>query len=194
MKLKRVEDFLNESVHTGKFTVTKDMVKDGLFISDKIPEIINGDFICNGLKLISLKGGPKEVNGDFYCVNNSLTDLYGCPKIVNNISLSFNALKSLKGTLLEVKKNITLSYNDLSSLEGNLKKVGRDVIVGYNPFNLKVEADFIASGSFKNDYYADLLDYMVSNNIDLSYIEVWPEGFLSRNIKRSAKGKKDFNL
>ncbi len=45
---------------------------------DKLPlkfNYINGYFCCDGNKLKSLQGAPKEVTDSFYCENNHLTSL-----------------------------------------------------------------------------------------------------------------------
>ena len=54
-----------KSVDAGKFTV-----KFGR---------IDGNFICRGVKLSSLEGGPKFVKGTFDCGKNDLTSLTGTP-------------------------------------------------------------------------------------------------------------------
>lgn len=58
-----------KSVDNGKFTI-----KFGK---------IDGNFICRGVKLSSLEGGPKFVKGTFDCGKNDLTSLVGAPEEVN---------------------------------------------------------------------------------------------------------------
>lgn len=60
--------------------------------------VVNGNFICAGNKLTSLKGAPQEVGGYFDCSNNELTSLEGAPqKVGDSFYCGYNKLKTLKG-------------------------------------------------------------------------------------------------
>lgn len=58
---------------------------------------VDGDFLCIGSGLVTLKGGPIEVTGDFCCSSNVLTSLEGAPVYVGaDFNCSFNKLDSIK--------------------------------------------------------------------------------------------------
>jgi len=85
---------------------------------------VKGNFKCNGNKLISLKGSPKNVGGDFWCRGNKLTSLEGSPKNVDGIFwCSNNRLTSLKGSPKSVGGFFDCTENKLTSLDGAPKIV-----------------------------------------------------------------------
>jgi hypothetical protein len=105
------------SVKDGKFTV-----KFGT---------IGGNFICRGVKLSSLEGGPKKVTGQFDISKNELTSLVGSPEEVGSFFATDNKkLTSLAGGP-KIIKGITdtnksqkeyiydVSGCGLTTLEGN---------------------------------------------------------------------------
>jgi len=59
---------------------------------------------------------------------------------------------------------------------------------------MQTEKTFIKSGAYKDNYWKDLLKYMLKENIPLEKVEGWPEGFLGGNIKKSVKGISKYNL
>jgi len=59
---------------------------------------------------------------------------------------------------------------------------------------LKIETYFIKSGLYKNDYWKDLLKFMLDNKINIEDVIGWPEGFLTTDLISSVKGINKFNL
>ena len=56
-----------------------------------LPQIVTGNFECQGNSITSLVGGPQRVDGHYMCYSNSLTDLVGCAShIGGNIDLNDN--------------------------------------------------------------------------------------------------------
>lgn len=127
----------------------------------------------------SLKGLEyTEIYGDLYINHGvNLTSLEFCPNLPNNV-LTITHTDSLK---------------DLSHLAG---KDILDVNPSYGGRISEAEARFVSESIVKNikDYWQEFLGYCDSNKIDLDSIKNWPEGFLSKNLKRSIKGKNKFNL
>lgn len=206
----------NVWTHDGDFVVTKDMISSGRFIKGKIPTIVTGNFSCvyNNLmsleggpiqtggyfncsenKLTTLEGGPAKVGRDFDCDNNNLISLKGGPKDVGRDFNSYNnKLTTLEGGPVKVGGYLDCSFNKLISLEGGpIKIVGR-LYCDNNINDLKTETEFLKSGSFKQIYYPDLLDYCINKHIKLDIIESWPENFLTDNVKKSYKGVRKFKL
>jgi hypothetical protein len=105
------------SVKDGKFTI-----KFGT---------IGGNFICRGVKLSSLEGGPKKVTGQFDISKNELTSLVGSPEEVGSFFATDNKkLTSLTGGpkiikgITDTNKNqkefiYDVSGCALTTLEGN---------------------------------------------------------------------------
>jgi len=50
------------------------------------------------------------------------------------------------------------------------------------------------SGNFKDNYWLDLLKYIINNNLDINKVKGWPEGFLNDDIIKSAKGIEKYKL
>jgi len=180
------------------------------------PKEVGGDFKCDFNKLKNLKGGPNKVGGNFDCSDNDLTSLEGCPvevsvnfichhnyltnlkgaltKVGGIFDCSNNLLTSLKGSPISIKGNFYCVGNQLTSLEGGPKEVEGSLKIVLNINHLNIEADFIKSGFYKNDYWKDLLNYMIKQRIDLDKVEGWPEGFLTNDLISSIKGINKFNL
>lgn len=137
-----------------------------------------GDFIATAAMIVDgkfIEGMiPDIVKGNFYCNHNRLTTLEGGPK--------------------EVGEHFSCSYNKLTSLEGGPKKVVGVFLCVDNNNSLIIEKEFIKSGGFKNDFYLDLLNYCITNKIDLEKVESWSDDFITDNILTSTKGICKFNL
>ena len=188
--LKKFNININESkVYNGDFRVSENQVINGKFKENSIPEIINGYFDCFYIRLTTLEGSPEIVKGDFYCDDNFLVSLVGGPKEVNgHFDCSTNKLTNLIGSP-EIKGVFYCSNNLLTSLYGISKNV-KGVVCDDN---LKIEREFINSGSYKNEYWNDLLNYCIYNKENLDEIN-WPENFLNDNLKKSVKGINKFNI
>ena len=80
---------------------------------------VKGSFLCDDLRLISLKGAPLKVGVDFDCSYNELTSLEGSPKEVGrDFICSRNSLDSLKGSPEVVGESFDCGDTGLISLEG----------------------------------------------------------------------------
>lgn len=95
----------------------------------KLPDLshlkVAGNFYCDGNKLTSLEGAPKEVAGDFDCSYNKLTSLRGATqKVGGDFDCTYNKLTSLQGAPEGVGKNFSCFHNKLISLQGAPKGVG----------------------------------------------------------------------
>jgi len=219
--LKSYKDFINEAkqdqwIYEGDFKATEDMVQDGKLIKDKIPDIVKGNFycyhnqltslegapekvggnfVCNDNQLKSLEGGPEQVGDTFWCDYNQLTNLEGAPeKVGEDFWCHNNQLTSLQGAPEQVGGYFDCNRNKLTTLEGAPKKVGGDFDSRNNKVNLAIEEEFIESGSYQDNYWIDLLKYMLKENIPLEKVEGWPDGFLTDNLKKSAKGTVKYKL
>lgn len=115
--------------------------------------VINGDFDCSNLELISLEGAPTEVEGSFYCYNNLITSLKGAPQIVRGSFLCYrDELTSLEGAPQEVGGNFNCAKNKLTSLEGAPQKVGGNFWCNYNPNLHSLEGIGEVKGRIYKDY------------------------------------------
>jgi len=192
MILKKYNEFINENINEGNFKVYSSMVENGRFKEGVIPKIIKGDFNCTNNKLISLENGPVKVSGDFICHHNELTNLEGCPKEINgDFTCKDNQLTSLKGGPMKVNGDFSCHSNQLTSLEHCPKEINGSLFCDNN---IKIEKHFINSGSYKDNYWIDLLDYMIKQHIDFEEYRGWPEGFLNNNLKTSVKSLNKFKL
>ena len=217
--MKRFKDFINETlqVYNGCFKVTLDMISNGKMIKNQIPYYVKGYFDCSALGLTTLEGTPSFVNESFFCNNNLLSSLEGCPTKVNGFYCHNNQLTSLEGCPSKIDGDFYCNYNQLTNLEGCPTTINDDfncsnnrltslegcpISVGGNLFcsknlqDLTIEHDFIKSGrcSSKENYWIDLLKYMIDKKINLDNVKGWPEGFLSPKVIASAKGIVKFNL
>jgi len=114
---------------------------------------VSGDFICNGLGLISLEGCPYEVGGLFDCSFNPITSYVGSPQKVRYFWCGTNRAPTLEGCSQEVtdgfgcERGMITSLkgaprvipgrficyaNRLTSMEGGPEEVGGRVDVHYN--------------------------------------------------------------
>lgn len=177
--------------YEGDLIVNYSMVKNGKFIKGCIPDIIKGNFNSeHNIILNYLEGGPKEITGNFSINNNQLITLEGGPmKVDGNFMCFNNKLTSLKGCPKEIGGGFYCNYNKLNSLEGIPKKLG-----GFLYCDLDIEKKFINSGSYINNYWEDLLVYMIKEKINLTRVKSWPKGFLSNDVIKSAKGLNKFKL
>jgi len=119
-----------------------------------------------------------EVDGNYSCSYINLTSLFGCPYIING--------------------HFSCEGNYLKSLEHGPRVVTGLFKYGNNINDLRIEAEFIKSGSYSGseneNYYNELLTYMLKTGEILEDIKTWPEGFLNDNIKKSGKSIGKFKL
>jgi len=152
---------------------------------------------CNNNLLTDLKGAPESVALDFNCSYNKLTTLEGCAEVIASYFYCHdNLLTDLKGGPIWTGGDYDCKNNKLTSLEGGpRRKDSGKVIYNGNGTDLKLERDYIMSGSYEgDDYWIGLLKYMIEHDFDLEHVKGWPKGFLNANIKTSAKGLKKFQL
>lgn len=98
------------------------------------PKRVEKNFYCNNNKLKSLEGGPRIVKGSYYCQSNKLTTLKGGPEDVGgNFYCNNNKLTSLEGCPVRVEGDFNCSINKLTSLEGAPKMIGRNFYCNNNP-------------------------------------------------------------
>jgi hypothetical protein len=87
--------------------------------------MVGGSFYCQGNKLESLVGSPKEVVKDFDCSKNKLKNLKGSPSHVRDFDCSYNKLETLVGSPSHAR-NFDCRNNQLTSLKGlNQKQMKR---------------------------------------------------------------------
>jgi len=73
---------------------------------------VDGDFLCNNNKLISLEGSPQIVGGGFYCNNDQLTSLKGGPRSVGGIYIcGQNPLVTLEGLPDHISERLYITYS-----------------------------------------------------------------------------------
>ena len=71
---------------------------------------VDGDFVCNGGELVTLKGSPRYVNGNYYVHHNRLKDFQYSPE--------------------EVTGNVSYDNNEeVTSIEGIVPKIGGDLFM-----------------------------------------------------------------
>ena len=98
------------------------------------PEVVSGDFECDGNYLTNLVGGPKEVFRNYDCDNNKLLlDLAGGAQYVGGSFLCRNnILTSLVGGPQKVDGNYMCSNNQLTSLDGCASHIGGKLFCSTN--------------------------------------------------------------
>ena len=114
---------------------------------------VNGNFYCDGIGLINLKGCPREVDGDFDCSRNNLKTLEGGPREVGGFfDCSNNSqLKSLKGAPKDIGKHFWCIQNKLETLEGAPKFVGGDFWCANNPYLKSLDGIGNVAGQIYSD-------------------------------------------
>lgn len=181
----------------GSFTISNTRYTPEKQIMENLegsPKYVGKNFTCSNTGLLSLKGAPERINGNFNCGQNFLTSLEGGPKYVEG---EFNASNnnedlSLKGAPEYVGGRFRAANSNVSTLYGIPKGV-TEIDFSMNGFALSTEVGFILSGSYKDDYWMDLLKFVIQKNRDLSTVQ-WPEGFLNDNLKKAAKGIGKYDL
>jgi hypothetical protein len=179
MLLKNYSNFINETkrkrpwIYKKTKNVGKWHVLNGRYKEEQ-PDIVMGDFSVHDAELTTLEGSPKKVEGNFYSSVNDFTNLIGGPEYVGG---DYHCRENYK----------------LTSLEGVAKHIGGKFVCNDNN-RIIVEVKFVQSGSYKNNYWEDLLMYMIKEKIDLKHVKGWPEGFLDKELGKSAKSIKKFNL
>ena len=109
---------------------------------------VNGDFACDGNRLITLEGSPTDVIGDFSCDNNKLSSLEGGPIRVSGGYFCYqNTLKTLKGSPEVVGQTFNCEDNSITSLKYGPKKV-RTFDCGYNELTTLVGCSTIITENF----------------------------------------------
>lgn len=89
------------------------------------PRNVEGDFKCCANNLTNLDGGPLEVKKDFFCFTNYLTTLQGSPHTVGgDFFCSENKLTDLYGSPRIIGGSFACNKNYLTSLEGSPERVG----------------------------------------------------------------------
>lgn len=83
-------------IFDGDFQVTEDMILNGAFIKEKIPNEVTGNFYCSDLGLTSLEGCPSKIGIDFFVSHNQLTSLEGSPSIIKGCFFCNDNLVDLK--------------------------------------------------------------------------------------------------
>lgn len=108
------------------------------------PDVVVGDFVCNGARLVTLTGAPKEVGGhficcrnnltnlvgapqtvggEFWCTNNKLTSLFGAPASVKSFYCHSNLLTGLEFAPTNVRDTFNCANNQITSLVGAPQKL-----------------------------------------------------------------------
>lgn len=202
--LKNLPKKVNGTLNLGKNNITE--------IDYPFPEIGEDLLIHDNPSLINLDNFPEEIKGRL-SVPNALTSLKGsikkcetlqvngssirnfehCPKAEIIYADDCQELESLKGIENSGVKYLTLQKcHNLKSLEYI------PINISYNfhgTDHLDIEIFFVGKRHYKGikPYFEELLDYMISNNLDLKKIN-WPKDFLSKNIKANSKNASRFNL
>ena len=132
----------------GDVKVEKDLVSpDGKFTIKF--GVVNGNFVCRHINLISLEGAPKKVGGDFDCSDNKLTSLEGAPQEVGgSFNCGENNLTSLEGAPQEVGKSFYCYENQLTLLKGSPQKVGGGFYCRENQLTTLEGAPQVVDGYF----------------------------------------------
>ena len=96
------------------------------------PRVVNGDFLCPGVKITSLKGAPRVVGGSFDCSNTKIASLEGCPEEVGGSFYCFSTrITSLEGCPEKVGESFNCSNTNITSLEGCPREVGGSFYCSY---------------------------------------------------------------
>jgi len=92
--------------------------------------VVKTHFICNGMKLKSLNGAPREVYRSFWCHNNLLTSLVGGPEIVGfDYRCHDNGITSLEGCPKSCQ-DLRLDNNMITSLSGIHRRLEKCTAIG----------------------------------------------------------------
>jgi len=165
-----------------------------------LPLKIDGGLKISRNMLTSLKGLEDSNIGTYVNVSeNKLISLEGCPfKINGSFNCRRNKLETLDGGPIEIKGGFDCSENKLTTLYDAPRKVGGEIRLENAGQIPETEIAFYTEVKNYNNYYDDLLKWIITNNrieTDLDVID-WPESFLNNNgnIIRSTKGINKFNL
>ena len=87
---------------------------------DMAPQLVTGNFACDGRSLTSLKGGPTVVHKSYNCSDNELVNLEGAPESVEGtFKAEDNVLISLEGAPKRIRVDFVVDGNKkLNSFEG----------------------------------------------------------------------------
>ena len=170
---------------SGAFEVTPDMVSNGRFIPEKIPDVINGHFYCNYVDLIDLVGSPRRVNGTFNCNGTGIISLEGAPDFVKfHFDCRDNNLRNLINTPLTSK--------EYTKLPANFSENKYDICIEHHFVNSDEYRTFLKEG--KKDYWFALLEYTIKHNISTYQISGLPKYYITKTLIKSIKGTMKFNL
>jgi hypothetical protein len=180
----------------GNFEIINNLIEN----LRNLPYKIGGGVYLVNNRIKSLKGLDNSMIGTYINVSrNQLKDLEGCPdKINGTLKVNDNELTSLKGGPFEISGSFYCNNNDLKTLYGAPRKVKGEIELKNAGPIPETEMQFYEEVKQYNNYYEDLLKWIVSNDRlekDLDEID-WPEGFLhdKGNIIRSIKGINKYNL
>lgn len=114
---------------------TNYVFRDGQTTFGKLPNKVDGSFLCARGKLESLVGMPDYVGGDFDCQANKLTSLEGAPSYVGGSYIcALNTINSLKGVPETINGSFDCSFCGLSSFEYFPKVIKGDFKMVCNGF------------------------------------------------------------
>lgn len=104
---------------------------------------IEGDFLCCGSQLKSLKGSPQVVHGVFDCSHNLLKNLKYSPKIVDSMfSCSSNQITSMEDLIIDRVECFDIEDNNLISFKGPISKIKSELVITNNKIPLSELLNF----------------------------------------------------
>jgi hypothetical protein len=119
---------------------TVDIHGDCILLTEKYPQLpikfgkIDGNFICQLMRLSTLAGAPEKVGQIFDCRGNRIKSLEGGPKIVGgDYMCNLNELTTLKGAPISVGGDFACNGNTLVSLDGIPEKIGGRIFIDWQP-------------------------------------------------------------
>lgn len=181
------------------------------------PKTVLGSIMLNDNKLTSLTGLPKTTK-ILRLDNNKLTSLKGICSEVEELYITKNPLESLKYLPKIKNKKLNISNCRLKRIDyiSNVQELGiydclqLETITDLIGKNVKLtirgttkrlfqkfvhcEVEAFEPGITKNKFFTNLVNVMISRNLNLEEYEFWPKNFLSKNLLDSVGNVKKFNL
>lgn len=143
-------------------------------------------------RLHNLKTLDNDVSiRELYLEYNPLTCLENLPKTLK-LNLNNTNITSLEN--IETEELLIYSCEKIVNLKHCPDNLIEDIYV-FN--NLEGEEIFINSKDYVKDvdnYYSNLLNFYIKNNLKISNVKTWPENFISKNIEKNIEKSNKFNI
>jgi len=163
------------------------------------PAIVGGDVMLNNNKLTNLVGLPKIIHGDLRIEGNPLTSLKGltidnCPEDLGLFDTKLETLKDLPANVKQVNINTCRTIKTITHVLDRDLKIVKFVAINNLTKMVEYEVEAYNKNNTTKEFYNNLFNVLIKNNVNVREYKYWPKGFLNSNLGKSADNIVKFKL